>query len=305
MDRVVDQVVLDLHGSRARVGIEIDAFESFIARFRTAIREYFCASHGGIARSGGRPGPRDAAATAFRLVDFHTSSGIATLKPPLTAEMAAEDTALDPGEALSITTLRSMLSAIDAGERLPVPVVEALGKARRAIGDDGCFGVKVSGRRQSLRVVIDQGRMTRLQPPDNDAEDTTIRVTGRLHMIEVDPPGRCVAILGQDGIDWTCSYPDELHMIATTLIDRLVRVEGEGRRASSGTGRLTITRLEPIPEHTQDVLFTVETVSRAQLLAEQQIDRPQGLDAFVDEDREDDERSRLFLEATLRTTRSE
>lgn len=62
-----------------------------------------------------------------------------------------------------------------------------------------------------------------------------------------------------------------------------MRVEGDGRRVTVATGRLAITRLEPIPEHTQDVLFTVETVPLEQLLTEQEIDRPQGLDALVDE----------------------
>jgi hypothetical protein len=296
------RVVLDLHGARAQQGVEIDAFETFFEHFRAALREFFRASRGALARSGGRPAARDAAAAAFRLVEFRTGSAIATLEPVLPGDLTAADSTLDPGEALSITTLQSLLIAIHADERLPAPVVEALGSARRAIGDDGRFGVEISGRRQSPRVVIDQERMKRLQRPESGSQDAPITVTGRLHMIEVDQPGRRVGIRAQDGVDWTCSYPDEMHVIVTTLIERLVRVEGVGRRVTTATGRLAITRLEPIPEHTQDVLFTVETVSLEQLLTEQQIDRPQGLDALVDEYWEDDEGSRLFLEATLGST---
>jgi len=293
------RVVLDLHGARAQDGVEIDAFESFIEHFRAALREYFRASHGGIPRSGGRPAARDAAATAFRLVEFRTGSGIATLEPVLTGDVTTPDMTLDPGDALSITTLESLLSAIRSDERLPAPVVESLSSARRAIGDDGSFGVEVSGRHPTPRVVIDQERMRRLQRPDIEAEDQTHVITGRLHMIEVDQPSRRVAIRGQDGIDWTCSYPDEMHPVVTTLIERLVRVAGIGRRNTSATGRLAISQLDAVPEHTQDVLFTVETVALEQLLAEQQIDRPQGLEALVDAGWEDNEESRLFLEATL------
>jgi hypothetical protein len=298
------RVVLDLHGARAQQGVEIDAFETFFVHFRSALREFFRAGRGAIPRSGGRPAARDAAAAAFRLVEFRTGSAIATLEPALPGDLTAADSTLDRGEALSITTLQSLLIAIHADERLPAPVVEALGSARRAIGDDGCFGVEISGSRQAPRVVIDQERMKRLQPGSR-SEDIPTSVTGRLHMIEVDQPGRRVGIRAQDGVDWTCSYPDEMHLIITTLIERLVRVEGVGRRVTAATGRLAITRLEPIPEHTQDVLFTVATVPLEQLLTEQQIDRPQGLDALVDEHWEDDEESRLFLEATLGSTRPE
>jgi hypothetical protein len=297
------QVVLDLHGARAQQGVEIDAFEIFFQHFRAALREFFRASRGAIPRSGGRPVARDAAAAAFRLVEFRTGSGIATLEPALPGDLTAEDFMLDPGEALSITTLQSLLIAICADQRLSAPVVEALGSARRAIGDDGCFGVEISGSRQSPRVVIDQEGMKRLQRAEGGSQDAPTNVTGRLHMIEVDQPGRRVGIHGQDGVDWTCSYADEMHLMVKTLIERLVRAEGVGRRVTATTGRLAITRLEPISEHTQDVLFTVETVSLQQLLSEQQIDRPQGLDALVDEHWEDDEESRLFLQATLGSTR--
>jgi len=118
-------------------------------------------------------------------------------------------------------------------------------------------------------------------------------------MIEADQPGRRVGIRAQDGIDWTCSYPDDLHGIVTGLVEKIVRVEGTGRRVTASTGRLQVQRLELVPEHAQDSLFSVEPIPLGQLRAEQGIERPQGLAALVDPDWEDDEQGRRFLEATL------
>lgn len=296
-------VVLDLHGARAREGVDIDALETFLAHFRSALREYARAGQGAIPRKGGRPFAREAAASAFRLVEFRTGSGIATLAPALMTNGDAEDLPLDDtGEALAVATLCGLLGAVDAEERLPAPVVEALSSARKSMGEDGSFGVAVRGDRQVSRVLIDRNRIKRLHRPEAETEDATVNVTGRLHMIEADPPSRRVGIRAQDGIDWACTYPDHLHPVVTTLIERLVRITGSGRRMTAATGRLHIERLDAVPEHAQDALFTIDTIPAAQLRAEQQIGTPQGLGAFVDDEWQDDEESRLFLEATLGTT---
>jgi hypothetical protein len=96
-----------------------------------------------------------------------------------------------------------------------------------------------------------------------------------------------------------CTYPDALHPVVLPVIEKLVRVEGEGRRMSQAAGRLRIRSVEEVAEPAQDSLFTVETVPLARLRLEQRIDTPQGLGALVDEEWADDEQSRLFLEATL------
>lgn len=184
----MSRIVLDLHGSRAQQGVDIDAFETFLEHFRAALREYFRAGQGAIARKGGRPYARDSAATAFRLVEFRTGSGLVTLEATL-LDATGEDLLLDDtSEALALTTLRGLLGALDTDQRLAEPVVEALGSARRAIGDDGSFGVEITGQGQTAKVVIDETRMKRLQRPTTDQSDATIGVTGRLHMIEADPP---------------------------------------------------------------------------------------------------------------------
>jgi len=299
----MSNVVLDLHGARARTGVDIDALESFIGHLRTALREYWRAGQGEIPRKGGRPFAREAAASAFRLIEFRTGSGIATLAPTTASDVDGADLPLDDtGEALAVTTLRGLLKDVLDETRLPDPVVEALGSARRAIGEDGRFGVTLADDGQIPKVVIDEKRMRRLQQPESDPTDATVTVIGRLHMIEADPPNRRVGIRAQDGIDWTCTYPDGLHPIVTKLIERLVRISGMGRRMTAATGRLCIERLDAIAEHAQDPLFTVEPVPLAQLRAEQNVGAPQGLAAFVDEEWTDDEESRRFLEATLGDT---
>lgn len=292
------RVVLDLHGTRALAGVEIDALEAFLRGLRTALREYDRSRRGTIARRGGGLDARDLAATEFRLVDFRVGSGIATLEPlgPQAADMALADV----GDDLSIINLGALLEAIDRDERLPVPVVEALDGARRSIGDDASFGVRVEGSRlERARVEIDQTRMQRLKGPVKEEGESAVTVAGQLHRIEVDQPGRHVGIRAQNGVDWTCTYGDELHELVTTLIERLVRVEGVGRKVTALTGRLRIDRLTSVPEHTQEPLFSVKPVPIERLREEQGISAPQRLESLVDQEWEDDEASRRFLEATL------
>lgn len=301
MARVDSQVVLDLHGARAVEGVDIDALESFLEHLRGALREFYRAQQGDlIARKGGRPAAKEVAASAFRLVSFRTGSGIAELAPSLPragVELELDDT----GEPLSMTTLRGLMAAVDEGRELPDPVWDELSSARRAIGDDGRFGVCLpngTGR----TITIDQARLSTLKRRDSPDMEQPLQITGRLHMIEADPPNRRVGVRAQDGVDWTCTYPDHLHPLVTQLIERLVRISGTGRRMTPATGRCRIEGLQTIPEFTQDALFSDEPHSLEELQREQGIVEPQGLDALVAEpaidqsDREADER---FLEAVL------
>ena len=294
------RVVLDLHGSRARQGVEIDALEVFVRYFRAALRELDRDHRGTLPKRGGHPDARDAAASAFRLVSFRPGSGIATLEPARPMMPAADDLSLaGAGPDLSMTVLSALVETLESGERLAEPVVEALGNARRAIGEDGSFGIALTGAGKTRRVVIDEPLIRSLTQPDEQGQEQALTVIGRLHMIEVDQPGRRVGIRAQDGIDWTCTYPDGLHELVTRQVERLVRVEGEGQRITASTGRLRVHDLQPVPEHVQDPLFSIEPVSVERLRAEQGIHGPQGLAALVDPDWEDDEATRRYLEATL------
>ncbi len=298
--RGVSKIVLDLHGARARKGVDVDALENFFEHFRSALREWSRANEGTIARKGGRPYAREAATAAFRLIEFRTGSGIATLAPSLPPSDADDDLTLDDGdETLAVRTLRSLMQAIEHETPLPDPVVESLSNARRSIGDDGSFGVDFAADPKMQRVVVDERRIERLRQPTPDATDTTISVTGRLHLIEADLPNRRVGIRAPDGTDWTCTYPDDLHPVVTKLVERLVRIRGIGRRTTQQTGRLRIDWLEEVVEHEQDALFTIEPVPVEQLRAEQHIAGPQSLAGLVDDEWQDDEQGRRYLEAVL------
>jgi hypothetical protein len=298
MAKVDSKVVLDLHGARAIQGVDIDALETFLEHFRAALREFYRAGQAGaISRKGGRPHAKDAAASAFRLVRFRTGSGIAELAPSLPRpddELALADT----GEELSMTTLRQLMAAVHEERPLPDPVWEELSSARRAMGEDGSFGVRLR-QEQRRKLLIDEARLQRLKPSDVQSVDSPVRIIGRLHMIEADPPNRRVGVRAQDGVDWTCSYPDRLHPLVTQLVERLVRLDGIGRRMSAATGRCQVEDLEAIPEYSQDALFSDDPPSVARLQADQGIDRPQGLESLVGADWNDEEADDRFLEAVL------
>jgi hypothetical protein len=248
--------------------VEIDALETFISSLRTALREYHRAQQGDIPRKGGRPGPREAAAAAFRLVKFEIGSGIATLAPVVGTEDGEEMSLDDNGQTLALTTLRQMLDDLDSDAGLAEPVVEALGYAQRSIGDDGHFGIKLVGLGdRPRRILIDEKRITELRRAESESDLGTVTVIGRLHLIEAEVPNRRVAIRAQAGIDWTCTYPDVLHDLVTKQLERLVRVTGHGRRVTANTGRLTIEVLDPISEHAQDPLFTEQPVPIERLRA--------------------------------------
>jgi hypothetical protein len=279
--------------------VDIDALETFFRHFRTALREYARARASEISHKGGRPTGRDQAATAFRLVDFRTGSGIATLDPTMSPDDDMRVPMAPGEETLSETSLRALLDDVHAERAVSAPVVAALSNARKAMGDDGNFGVTVLGDRPIPKVVIDAARIERLERTPPTATPTQQTIAGRLHMVETDLPNRRVAVRAQDGIDWTCTYSDDLRPLVARLVERLVRITGTGRIMSSASGRLEISTIEPIVEPVQDPLFTAETIPLEELRAAQGIAGPQGLDALIDPEWSDDEESRRFIEATL------
>lgn len=295
------KIVLDLHGSRAARGVELDALEEFIEQFRRALREFARSQRGEMAARGGHPDAQDAAATAFRLVKFRTGSGVATLEPVPLADDPDGESVLGLGdvESRASLTLRGLLDAVEGEEAVEPPVVEALASARKAIGPDGHFGIKRAGEKQ--RTVIDEARIEGLRRRNEDLaeEDRWLSVTGRLHFIEVDFPQRRVGVRAPDGTDWVCSYDETIKALVTTLIEKLVTVEGEGRKVSPKGGRLTVSRIEALPEYPQDELFTDEPVPLAQLRSTQGVEAPQGLAALIDPEWVDDEAGQSYLEATL------
>lgn len=290
--------MLDLHGPRALRGIDLDALESFIEHFRRALREFDRESRHDIVGRGGHPDSRSAAATSFRLVSFEVGSAIVTLEPvsPPPGE-DQEELPLTQDQHLASQVLDGLLDAVEESRVSPV-VAESLSGACRAIGKEASFGVRMS-RRQRRVIISEQGLSNASGADLDDAEPRRLTLTGRLHLIEIEEAGRRVGVRAQDGVDWTCTYEDPLEPQVRTLLDSLVRITGEGRRVTPATGRLAAETIEPLAEHEQGGLFSVEPVALADLQSEQGVTSPQGLGALTDPEWVDDDAARRFLAATL------
>src|SRR5207244_1481407 len=90
-------------------------------------------------------------------------------------------------ETLAVQNLRSLLDAIEGAEPIEPDVTEALAAARRALGPGGRIGVVLRGRAPKRRVEIDAARITELAARKSRAVQAATHITGRLHMVDVDP----------------------------------------------------------------------------------------------------------------------
>lgn len=294
--RKTKTIVLNLEGERATRGIELDSLERFIEGFRAALRDFERSASAREYQIGrvGHPDARAIAASSFRLVGYKRGSAILEVE-----EVAPEA----DGKALQIPTdgtatqnLKNLLDQMDAGTLDPA-VVEDLDEARRAIGDDGRFGVKVPARRK--RGVVDATTITRLrEAPVLKPSPSEMTVFGRLHLIETEGNPR-VEIRGTDGYNWSCSYPEQLEPQVLRLIKKQVQAKGHGVRERANRGSLHIDEIEPLPEYEQTPLFSFHAVPTGELEREQGIEGPQGLQALTIADLPDDEDIDRFLAIML------
>lgn len=294
MARRSRNIILSLDGERAKRGIELDGLERFIEAFRSALRDF---ERSATAREyqigrGGHPDARSMAATNFRLVGFRKGSAILELEePPLADEKALQI----PTDGTATQNLKNLLDGIEAGT-LDAAVVDDLEEARRAIGDDGWFDVKVPKRRK--RGVVDATTITRLRKTSQvkrSPSETT--VFGRLHLIETETPR--VEIRATDGYNWACTYPETLEPTILGLIKRQVRATGLGVRERANRGTLEIAEIEPLPEFEQTPLFSPRPVPTDELEREQRIEGPQGLGSLSLEELPNDEAIDRYLAAIL------
>jgi len=291
------RIILELHGSKAQRGVELDGLEGFFDHFRRALREFERASSARAHEVGrtGQPGSVSKAVTGFRLVHFETGSGIAHLEP---LDAPQNGNRLVPGEPPSSGNLRSLLEAVAAGRPLTPRVIESLDGARRALGDQGRFGVKFAAQ-NAPPTLIGAEQIQRLEAAVAlETEPKQITVSGKLHLIEVEQPGK-VEIRAGDGVNWIGSYDATLKPTVLGLVDSVVRARGLGRRTAHNRGSLELLGVEPLPKFEQTPLFTRETVPIAELERQQGITRPQGLAALQDPEWEDDEASREYLSLVL------
>lgn len=287
------QITLTITGARAERGVSLSDFESFIDNFLAALRDYDRAGRGEPTRKSGHPDRRAEAVTAFRLVGFQTGSGVATIEPEF---VAAGDDQLPVDEVpLSLATLRELVDDLAAERTVPQTVLDALGKACRAVGADGSVAIQIGAQVAGL-VVVDGPVLDRIAlAKDAAADEEVASVSGRLHLLDLEPDR--LGIRTASGVEWSCRYLEGLEERAMGLLSRIVWVEGSGRLTSPLRGAMTIERIEPV-DIEQSALFTTVPVNEDELLAQQGITAPQGLDALADAEW-DDETDDAYLSALL------
>lgn len=294
MEASNQRITLELHGSRTVRGVALDGLEGFIDQFRRALREFertASAREHEIGRTGS-PGSRTKAATGFRLVNFRVENpGVAELEP---LELTDAEDQLVATEPASSQNLRQLLEAVSAERALSPRVIEALDGARKHLGHDGRFGF-VFGPPKTSPFYVDGARIARLQAAATlDTESKEIRVTGRLHLVGVEEPGK-VEVRASDGVNWTCTYDPALKETVKRHLDSVVIARGVGRRTAYNRGSMELRGVEPLPKFEQTLLFTTHAVPTAELEEQQGITRPQGLAALQDPNWVDDEASREYL----------
>lgn len=314
MEASKQSVVIDLHGSKAVGGVELYGLQRWAEHFRRALRDFERSQslrQEPVKRTG-RPGPISDISTAFRLVYFRKGSGIATLEPLQPPEPRespgaeqldippAEPPAVPLSEPPAIRNLRSMIEAIDENRLDPV-VVEALEDSRKAVGEDGHYGIKFS-HQPNGRTSIDSETIQRLRAATTDepaaAEPTEKTVSGLLHLIEVEEPER-LAIRDHAGVDWDCTFESELEGKVLGLVKSIVRAVGTGEQTKPKVGRLHIRDIQAVPRHEQSSLFTFERVPIEEIEAQRGVVGPQGLAATADPEWADDEQDRAYLAFVL------
>jgi hypothetical protein len=287
------RIVLELHGSKARRGVELDGLEGFIEHFRRALREFersLSAHDEEIGRSG-QPGTRTRRTTGFRLVEFKTGSGLATIEP---SDVAGDEDRLLEQEPPSLRNLRLLMDSIKESKPLSPPVIQSLDGACKALGDEGHFGTR-RPTEEKVPFFVDEETLQKLEAavdPDPPARDVTVH--GRLHLLEFEQPMRA-EVRAADGVNWACTYDEELEPRVVGLAKSNVRAVGVGRRVGPKSGTMQLQRIDPLPETEQTSLFTVETIPTRELQKEQGVVQPQGLATLQDPDWVDDEASREYL----------
>lgn len=272
------QITLRIRGARAERGVSLFDFESFIDNFLAALRDYDRAGRGEPTRKSGHPDKRAEAVTAFRLVQFQTGSGVATIEPE---RVIADGDQLPVDDIpLSLATLRALTEDLAAERKLPEPVVEALGKACRSVGNDGSVAIEIAGSADPA-VLVDAHLLGRVAQAAETDDSEVQSVSGRLHLLDLEPDR--LGIRTAAGVEWSCRYPEEIEDRVMSLLGRIVWAEGSGKVASPLRGFMLIRRVEPVDVE-QSTLFTTATIDETELLAGQGIDVPQGLDSLSDPD---------------------
>ena len=221
MNETNDPITLRLEGMRAKRGIALSDFETFIDSFITALRDFDRDRRGAPTKKSGHPEARAEAVAAFRLVGFREGSAVATIEPEL-GEVAEETEKIVDAEPVQVSTLRSLLSSLEQEDALPESVTDALEKAIRSAGEDGSLSVEFGGVDAEdipPPVRIDAARIARIraacEPP---APKVVASISGRLHQVDFEPDK--LAIRAADGVDWICGFSADLEPLIASLVNR-------------------------------------------------------------------------------------
>jgi hypothetical protein len=283
MNEATESITLRLEGTRAKRGVALSDFETFIDNFTAALRDFDRDRMGRQTRKPGHPEARAERVTAFRLVAFRKGSGIATIEPDLGTSEDGRERMVET-EPIQVTNLCSLLSIIENEEPLPESVGVALEKAIRAAGDDGSLSVDLShtkvDRFGGQPVTIDLPRIKRIRAArETVAPKPVTSISGRLHQVDFEPDR--LAIRTSDGVDWSCDFPEALELQVATLVNRLVWASGNGTLQSPQRGKMELTEIKGIEQGLQAGLFSGDPVSDQELAAAQGVTGPQGLDAIT------------------------
>ena len=107
-----DAITLRLEGARAKRGVVLADFETFIDSFLAALRDFDRSRRGAPIKTGGRPEARAEAVTSFRLVGFREGSGIVMIEPELAAQ-GEETEAMVDAEPAQFINLRALLTSVE------------------------------------------------------------------------------------------------------------------------------------------------------------------------------------------------
>jgi hypothetical protein len=278
-------IELRLEGEAARDGISMTAFEGFIEEFVKALRAFDRVRQGQQPVRSGQPGKRGEAVSSLKIVSLTRGSAVLLLEPY--ADEVDSDATLAHVETLAMANVRGLLDALDAKEELGSEVVDALGAARRKLGPQGVVNIAAAreGKRHSVR--LDTEKIAELSAPSVSAIAREMTVSGRLHMIDTEPPIK-IGIRGGDGIDWRCRFPEALGPRVHDLLDRNVWARGQGKLTGALTGNLEIEELHQVGELSQTSFFTFEHPTLSALQEAQGVYSPQGPTPDLPELREDE-----------------
>lgn len=279
-DSAPDRVVFELDGSEADNGMPLANLEAFIDQIIRGLRAFDRHTRLERGLKTGHPTKRDELLTAFRVVELKAGSTTITLEPEAPSD---EDEQLFPdASTLAIANVDAFIASVGARSAFDPDAAAAISRARRALGDDGLIRmVHTRGERTVRKVAIDAKVERRLEKRARRMEPRPVRVSGRLHLIDLEPPYR-VGIRASDGTEWLCRYPPNLENRVKGLLDARVWAKGVGNLTGAQRGSLEISDIQPVASGLEQTeMFTLEPVALEDLMLQQGISGPTAKQALV------------------------